>query len=288
MAYFEPNEDQFHPLPASQSLWSPDSINGSALAGLAAHAIESSCSAIGYRPGKFTLDIFRQPSFAPLQTNTTLVREGRSVRIADVLVQQGERTVARASMVSIRPTQDPPGARWYPSESMTLSESLAAQLPTPGILWGSDEHPNRWSASMPEHQNAGRKRLWFDPPQVIPGIDNTPFVRAAMVGELTNTLTSWSDRGIGFINHDVTILLTRQPIGPIVGIEADNHVSSDGIAAGAATMWDANGRFGISVVGAVAHLAGSLDSASSPEQWADNNHSHQPDFDSATTVNVSS
>ncbi|NMM91626.1 hypothetical protein B2J88_46310 [Rhodococcus sp. SRB_17] len=287
MTYFELNEDQFHPLPASQSLWSADSINGSALAGLAAHAIESSCSAIGYRPAKFTLDIFRQPSFAPLRASATLVREGRSIRIVDVLVQQGDRTVARASMSSIRPTQDPPGARWYPSESMTLSEALAAQLPTPGILWGSDEHPDRWSTSMPEHQNGGRKRLWFDQPRVISGIENTPFVRAAMVGELTNTLTSWSDRGIGFINHDVTILLARLPIGPIVGIEADNHVSGDGIAAGAATMWDADGRFGISVVGSVAHLGGSLDSASSPGQWAENDDSYQPDFDSATTVNGS-
>ncbi len=282
MAYFERRDDQFHPLPFSQSQWSPDAINGQALAGLAAHAVQSAWSAPGYRPAKFVLDIFRQPSYAPLQADITPVREGRSIRIADVLLRQGERSVARASMVAIRPSRDPAGTRWQPDgEPMTLSGPLAAKLPKPGILWGSDEHPDLWSAAMPEHQNAGRKRLWFDQPRVFADLDNTPFVRAVMVGELTNTLTSWSDRGIGFINHDVTVLLARLPLSAIVGIEADNHISSDGIATGSATMWDTQGRFGISVAGSVAHLAGSLDSASGPEQWAETDHAYQPDFDSA-------
>ncbi|MET9490043.1 acyl-CoA thioesterase domain-containing protein [Nocardia sp. NPDC006630] len=282
MTYFEHRGDQFHPLPFSQSQWSSDSINGQALAGLSAHAVESAWSEAGYRPAKFVLDIFRQPAYAPLQTEVTPVREGRSIRIADVLVRQGERIVARASMVAIRPSQDPTGTRWQPADAtMRLTDSLAAQLPRPGILWGSDEHPDRWSISMPEHQNSGRKRLWFDQPQVVADIENTPFVRAAMVGELTNTLTSWSDRGIGFINHDVTMLLARLPIGPVVGIEADNHISSDGIATGSATMWDSSGRFGMSVVGSVAHAAGSLNSASGPEQWAEADSAYQPDFDSA-------
>ncbi|MFB8003915.1 acyl-CoA thioesterase domain-containing protein [Nocardia sp. NPDC056000] len=282
MAYFEHRGDQFHPLPFSQSQWSPDSINGQALAGLAAHAVESAWAEPGYRSAKFVLDIFRQPTYAPLQTEITPVREGRSIRIADVLVRQGERIVARASMVAIRPSRDPSGTRWQPAgDSMTFTDSLAAQLPKPGVLWGSDEHPDRWSSSMPEHQNTGRKRLWFDQPQVITDLENTPFVRAAMVGELTNTLTSWSDRGIGFINHDVTILLARLPISPVVGIEADNHISSDGIATGSATMWDTQGRFGISMVGSVAHTAGSLDSASRPEQWTETGRAYQPIFDSA-------
>ncbi|NMM92600.1 hypothetical protein B2J88_51720 [Rhodococcus sp. SRB_17] len=100
MAYLTRGDDGYQPLPFSQSQWSPDSINGSALAGLTAHAVESACSAPEYRPAKFTLDIFRQPTFSPLQTDTTVVREGRSIRIADVVVRQGERVVARASMVS--------------------------------------------------------------------------------------------------------------------------------------------------------------------------------------------
>ncbi|MGC5258905.1 acyl-CoA thioesterase domain-containing protein [Gordonia sp. DT218] len=283
MAYFECDGDVYRPLPFSQSQWSPEALNGSAIAGLTAHVLERDCSATHFRVAKFTLDIFRQAAYAPLETETTVIREGRSIRIADVVVRQGERTVARASMVAIRPTQDPAGTRWQPdSGSMTLSEPILAALPQPGILWGSDGHPDGWSTSMSEHQNAGRKRLWFDQPRLFADSDNTPFVRAAMVGELANTLTSWSDRGIGFINHDVTILLSRLPVGQIVGIEADNHMSTDGIAAGTATMWDSDGRFGISVAGSVAHMAGSLDAASSPKQWNETDESYTPTFDANT------
>lgn len=282
MAYFTRRADGFHPLPFSRSQWSPDTINGSALAGLTAHALEADCSASGFRVARFTMDIFRQPAFAPLRAEATMVREGRSIRIADVTVRQGDRAVARASMVSIRPTREPAGSRWHPdSRSMSLSESLSTALPRPGILWGSDEHPGGWSASMTEHQNPGRKRLWFDQPRLFAEEDNTPFVRAAMLGELTNTLTSWGDRGIGFINHDVTILLAREPIGSVVGIEADNHVSDEGIAAGAATMWDSRGRFGMSMVGSVAHMAGSLHVSSGPEDWGESDHSYEPDFDTS-------
>ncbi|AQA24086.1 thioesterase-like superfamily protein [Rhodococcus sp. MTM3W5.2] len=228
------------------------------------------------------MDIFRQPAFASLQTETAVVREGRSVRIADVLVRQGARTVARASMVSIRPTQEPNGSRWHPdSPSMSLSDTQLAALSKPGILWGSDGHADGWSESMPQHQNASRKRLWFHQPQLFAESENSPFVRAAMAGELANTLTSWGDGGIGFINHDVTILLARPPIGTLVGIEADNHASDDGIAAGAASMWDSQGRFGISVVSSVAHMAGSLDAASGPAEWSETDPSYAPNFDTA-------
>lgn len=283
MAYFEHIDGEIQPLPFSQSQWSPDALNGSAMAGLTAHILETECGAPEFRAAKFTLDIFRQAAYAPLHTATTTVRKGRSIRTSDVTVRQGDRIVARASMVAIRPTEDPSGARWQPtSESMTLSDSLLASLPQPGILWGSDGHPNGWSSTMSEHQNAGRKRLWFDQPRLFAGTENSPIVRAAMVGELTNTLTSWSDRGIGFINHDVTILLSRLPLGHIVGIEADNHLSADGIAVGTATMWDNAGRFGVSVAGSVAHLAGSLDAASSPKQWNEADKTYEPAFDANT------
>lgn len=282
MAYFKADGCEFHPQPFARSQWSAHTVNGSALAGLAAHAIESGSAAEGYRPAKFNLDIFRQPSFAPLTVSTEIVREGRTIRMADAVVRQGDRIVGRASLVSIMPSRDPAGARWQPGgDSMPFPESIGLGVTSPGILWGSDVHPDGWSTVMQEHQNSGRKRLWFDQPQVVAGVEVTPFVRAVMVGELANTLTSWGDRGIGFINHDVAVQLARLPIGDVVGIEADNHIASDGIAVGTASMWDRQGRFGISTTGAVAHLSGTLDSGSGPDDWAQTDSSYAPDFDPA-------
>ncbi len=57
-----------------------------------------------------------------------------------------------------------------------------------------------------------------------------------MVGETTSLMTNWGTAGIGFINADLTLALSRLPEGPEIGIEADNHLSVDGISVGSTTM----------------------------------------------------
>ncbi|MET8876999.1 acyl-CoA thioesterase domain-containing protein [Nocardia sp. NPDC004604] len=277
MAFFTQTDQGFEPLSFAGGQWAAQSVNGSALAGLAAQALESEHGEPGFSVARFTLDIFRLPAFAPLQAETTLVRSGRSMRIADVILRQGDRVAARASMVTTRSAGNPDGTRWQPdSEPMLMPEQFATGSAMPAVLWGSDAHPDGWSESMSEHQNASRKRLWFNQPQLLTDVDNTPFVRAAMLGEMTNTLTSWGDQGIAFINHDVTVVLARMPIGTTIGIEADNHLSADGVAAGASTMWDSAGRFGISVVSALALSTGSLDVVSRPHNWEKGSRTAEP------------
>ncbi|RDI60530.1 acyl-CoA thioesterase domain-containing protein [Nocardia pseudobrasiliensis] len=269
MAIFAEHEGGFEPLPFAGGQWAAGTVNGSALAGLAANALETAHGEPGFRVARFTMDIFRLPTFAPLHLDTTLVRAGRSVRIADVAVRQGDRPIARASMVCARASRDPDGTRWQPHRApMALPERLAgSDLVDPVVCWGSDAHPDGWSETMSEHQNSSRKRLWFNQPRLLAARDNSPFVRAAMVGEMTNTLTSWGDRGIAYINHDVTVVLTRLPIGTVVGIEAENHLAADGVAAGVATMWDRAGCFGISTVSSMALGTGALDVARNPHDW---------------------
>ncbi len=269
MTIFAEHEGEFEPQSFASGQWAAETVNGSAVAGLAAHALEIAHGEPGFRVARFTMDIFRLPTFAPLSVDTTPVRTGRSIRIADVVVRQGDRPVARASMVCTRPSRDPDGTRWQPQRApMAVPErSAGADLAHPAVSWGSDAHPDGWSETMSQHQNASRKRLWFNQPQLLAGRDNSPFVRAAMVGEMTNTLTSWGDRGIAYINHDVTVALARLPIGAVVGIEADNHLAADGVAAGVATMWDRAGCFGLSTVSSLALDTGALDVARNPHDW---------------------
>lgn len=77
-------------------------------------------------------------------------------------------------------------------------------------------------------------------------------------------VTNWSDAGVGFINTDLTVALSRLPLGAEVGLEADNHLSEQGIAVGAATLFDRHGAFGTALITAVANAqrqitAGRLD-----------------------------
>ncbi|MGH8882997.1 MAG: thioesterase family protein, partial [Stackebrandtia sp.] len=67
--------------------------------------------------------------------------------------------------------------------------------------------------------------------------------------------------GVGFINSDVTLTLTRLPIGPEVGLHAQDHISADGIAVGTATLYDRTGRIGTCVVTGLANARRQVDMA---------------------------
>ncbi|WP_375154215.1 hypothetical protein [Rhodococcus opacus] len=68
---------------------------------------------------------------------------------------------------------------------------------------------------------------------------------------MTNLVTNMGTEGIGYINGDVTLALTRLPEGIELGLEADSHRACDGVAVGSATMFDRDGPLGICTVSAI-------------------------------------
>jgi hypothetical protein len=50
-----------------------------------------------------------------------------------------------------------------------------------------------------------------------------------------------------YINADYTLTLARLPIGEFIGLAAMSHNSHDGVASGAATVFDAQGPIGNAV-----------------------------------------
>lgn len=112
-----------------------------------------------------------------------------------------------------------------------------------------------------EHENATRKRTWQNPIRVIAGEELSPFTRAAVVGEATSMMTNWGDAGIGFINTDMTLALSRMPEGYEIGVQADSHFSERGMAVGVATLFDRRGSFGSAMVTSVSNAARQISSA---------------------------
>ena len=62
---------------------------------------------------------------------------------------------------------------------------------------------------------------------------------------------------------DVTAL-SRLPVDDWIGLEADSHWASDGIAVGAATLFDRDGAFGTGLVTAVSNPAAQIDFGNDP------------------------
>jgi Thioesterase-like superfamily len=249
----------FVPTPFAQSHWGDDHLNGPAVVGLAARALENHCGSPGFMPARFTADLFRAARGVLTTIDVRVVRDGRRVRSAECDVMQDGRAVARATLVQYRRSEAPPGRQWIAPVSFP-------QPPAPDDTVlpyiGSDEIG--WTRSPAAHQNDSRKCFYNDGINVVAGEKNSPLVRAVMIGEATSLVTNLGTNGIGYINGDLTVALSRLPLDDWIGIQGDSHWASDGIAVGTATLFDHQGAFGSGMVTAVANPAAQIDFTKDP------------------------
>ncbi|MCT7660015.1 thioesterase family protein [Mycobacterium deserti] len=254
-AHFTPADDGgYLPTRFAHSHWGDDHLNGPAVVGLASRALEAQCGAEEFMPTRLTVDLFRAARGVLTAVEVRVVRDGRRVRNAECDVLQDGRAVARATLVQYRRSSAPPGRQWVaPIDPPTLPTPDDSMLPYIGSD-GAD-----WTRSPAGHQNASRKRFFNSGISVVAGEKNSPFVQAAMLAEATSLVTNLGTQGIGYINGDLTVALSRLPVDDWIGIQGDSHWAADGIAVGTATLFDREGPFGTGMTTAVANPAAQID-----------------------------
>lgn len=229
-AYFTPTGDgTFMPTVFAQSHWGDDHLNGPAIVGLAAQTLEKNCGSAEFMPTRLTVDLFRAARNAPTAVEVRVVRDGRRVRNAECDVPKLPRL----------------------DDAMALAPFI-----------GSDD--SGWTRSPAAHQNVSRKRFYFSCASIVAGEAVSPFVRAVTVGESTSLVTNLGTEGIGYINGDLTVGLSRLPLDDWVLVQGDSHWAADGIAVGTATLFDRKGAFGSGMVTAVANPAAQIDFSNRP------------------------
>lgn len=255
----EPDGNSYLPTGFAASNWGPDALNGPSVCALAAHVLEAEFGHPDFTPARLTIDLFKNARRTPTTTRTHLVRSGRRISVADVEIIQDGTVVARASVVFLRKSSPPPGSEWQPHSRLSPppSNATAGQLRHP---WMATDD-TAWTRDIGDHQNTARKRAWSTAMPVFPGESASPFVHAAQSAESTSLVTNLGTAGIGYINCDLTLALSRLPEGPQLGIEADSHITADGLAVGTATLYDQNGPYGSGIVTAVSNAAAQIDFA---------------------------
>jgi hypothetical protein len=256
-AYFaHGGENVYLPTPAAGGHWGESLISGPAVAGLAARALERAYGQAGFLPARFTIDLIKPARQIPTRTQTRLVREGRRVRYAECDVIQGDWIVARATAVQYLTSEAPPGAEWVPERVFTAPQHAEGD----GLFVGSD--PAGWGVLGAEQQNTAAKRAYYRGVDVVVGEDLTPFVRSVIVAEAAaNMVINLGTRGIGYINGDLTVSMSRLPRSEFLGIEGDSRFAADGVSVGTATLFDAIGPFGTAMVTSLANPAAQIDFA---------------------------
>jgi hypothetical protein len=87
---------------------------------------------------------------------------------------------------------------------------------------------------------------------IVEGVPLTPFARVAVAADFASPFANAGDKGLGFINSDVTVYLHRLPVTQWVGFEVVNHGATDGVAIGECRLHDERGPIGTASVTALA------------------------------------
>jgi hypothetical protein len=186
----------------------------------------------------------------PVEVTAQTVRDGGRVRVVQVVLGCRGRDVARASVLLLRSGSEPAGRVWT---------SAAWSVPEPGRV-GSLAAGVEGKAFLDIRlmtqgglQAASQKRLWIREVQaLVEGEEPSPFVRAVAAADLVNPFGNFGDKGLSYINADLTLYLGRLPIGEWIGLEVAARTSSAGVAAVVARLYDTQGAIGHCSVASVA------------------------------------
>jgi hypothetical protein len=250
-AYFvQQANGSFRPTPSAAASWSDGVLSGQAIAALAASTLERKYGAVGYLPTRLTLDLLKPARAVPTHVQTRLIRHGHRMRTAECDIIQNDWIIARATLLQYR-------------QSRAAAACAPQRTPAPaadavGEVVHVDSDGTGWSPMGGPQHNSARKRAYYGGLDAVAGLTATPFVRAVVVAEAATTLvTNLGANGIGYVNGDLTLALSRLPRGVYIGVQADTHFCENGVSVGSATLFDDAGPFGTSMVTALANPAGS-------------------------------
>jgi hypothetical protein len=256
-AYFVRDGDRYVPTGIGQGPWG-QTLGGHIVGGFLGWALESAAGDPELQPARLTVDLLRPTAFEPVEIQTSIVRDGRRIRIADATLTQRGTVISRASALFLRRGQEPADKVWstpvtmppMPTEPDVMPEDVTMFIQTYG--WGT---PTSTGMGLAEwRSDSGQKFAWLrETKLLVDGEPLTPFIRAAMAGDVTNPLTHWGTRRLEFINADYTVTLSRLPQGPYIGLASLTHYSHDGVATGNATLFDHLGPIGSSMAVALAN-----------------------------------
>lgn len=256
-AFFTPDGDAFVPSPMARGPWG-QTISGNYAGGLLGHVIERDAGDPDFQPTRLTVDLFRPAALAAVRVETSVVRQGRRLKLVDALMTQGDTTVARATALFLRRGEQPADEIWTSPVTMPplppTPDPIPRELSTLVWTYGRDGREPGPGEGLMNWQYSGPKHLWVrDFRPLVDGVELTPFTRAAMAGDMVSSLTHFGPSGLQWINADYTLSLSRLPKGAYLGLAALTHFSDAGVATGTATIVDEYGPIGSGVANALAN-----------------------------------
>lgn len=244
-AIFRVDGDRVEVGPNAAGPWSARMQHGSAPAGLAVWAAERISTVVPMRVARVTVDLMRPVPLKALTLETEVLREGRKIQLCAVRLRADGVLTVSATVLRVKLT----------------AESLPSDVGGPEVtLPGPDESPEdpaQFSNSpfvMGMQLRAARGTFGVRGPGAIWYRVQRPFVegssvsqamRAVIAADFCNgTAAALDFRDWMFLNADLTVSMTREPIGEWVLLDAESWIGPDGAGLAMARLADRGGYFG--------------------------------------------
>jgi hypothetical protein len=239
---------RYLPNPISRGPWNPNSLHGRVVIALLAHGIESRHGVEGFVPARLTVDMYRLPDFSPVEIATRVVRDGARIKVIDAEFMSNGVSQARATCQLLKVTEAPEGHVWSrPNWDVPKPDDIAEGRMGLDGMWAMKTIQGGFGGPGP-------RQTWISEVRtLVQGVPLTPFIRAAQVADIASPFAHYSsDRGLAYINTDVTLYLSRLPEGEWIGVETANHQARLGVAVGEVLFYDETGPLGFASCAALA------------------------------------
>ncbi len=244
---FETDGDLFLPTEAARGPWNADVLHGAAVAALLAGSLDVEDQVMV----RLLVELHGPVPYAPLRIDRGPMDGGRRVKRQSAALSAGGRQVAGASVTRIRRTEIalPHGAT---DHRLTFDPAAAPDLTVPNLQaadvvgWPSFDSlamATRWEPS----ERPGHQKLWLR--LLVPIVAGQPISgvqRAVAASDYGTSGTSarlpfarWS-----FMNADLTVSLSRPPVGEWIGMETDGILQPTGTGLSIGQIFDRDGRLG--------------------------------------------
>ena len=246
-ALYHPDGDRFVPTEATIGPWDRSAQHGGPPAALLARAVEQVDAVVPMQVTRLTYDLLRPVPLQPLEVRTEVVRDGKRISVVEAGLWADGTLVMRASALRIRVADLELPAAAAASDDvppLPVGEGEEAILLGGGNAYNDLGIEIRFLHGGFQHMGPGTAWVRLRLP-LVAGEEPSPLVRAAAAADLGNGVSSvLNQKEWLYINPDLTVHLSRPPVGEWIAVRAVTHPGPSGAGMAESALYDSKGRIG--------------------------------------------
>lgn len=234
--------------PHAAGPWNKTMQHGSAPSALVTWLAEQMPTAGPMHVTRVTIDLLRPVPVAPLTFETEVLREGRKIQLCGIRLLANGVVVVRATVLKIRADAQP-----LPPE--VVDAPVTVPPPDQGGLLEPRYASSPFVTGMTIRAvrggflSLGPGAIWYRANRpIVEGAGLSQVMRAVIAADFSNgsspvlSFDDWT-----FLNADLTVSLSRPPVGDWILLDGESWIGPDGAGLAAAKLADVQGYFGRAV-----------------------------------------